>query len=99
MIAMLISALRIDWSRSIGYNLDKQVGYDVGITEKIFTGPDCYTWREVFAWLPVKTISGKRIWLKKVYKQKYWAVWGRGFHMEPEVEYGDVFDILKDNDE
>ena len=67
------------------------------ITSKIFDGADCYPWREVFAWWPVRTISGRRVWLKKVYKQKYWAVWGAGFHMEPRVEYGTVFDILKDS--
>jgi hypothetical protein len=64
------------------------------VTDRIFGGPNCYTWREVYAWLPVKTISGKRVWLRKVYKQRFWAVWGRGFHMEPEVEYAEIFDIL-----
>lgn len=64
------------------------------ITEKIFNGCDCYPWREVFAWLPVKTINGKYVWMRKVYKQKYWAVWGSHFHMSPVVEYGTVFDIL-----
>jgi hypothetical protein len=62
---------------------------------RIHDGPDCYPWREVFAFLPVKTISGKYIWLRKVYKQRYWAVWGTGFHMEPEVEYAELFEILK----
>lgn len=66
----------------------------VKITEKIYDGPDCYPWRKVFAILPVKTISGKYVWFTTVYKQRYWAVWGTGFHMEPCVEYGTVFDIL-----
>lgn len=66
------------------------------LTDKIFTGPDCYTWRQVFAWLPVKTISGKYVWCRKIYKQRFWAIWGEtGFHMEPEVEYAELFDILK----
>ena len=65
-------------------------------TQRIFDGPDCYTWREVFAWLPVRTITGKRVWWCKVYKQKFWAVWGAGFHMEPKVEYADLFDIIQD---
>ncbi len=64
------------------------------ITEKIFDGCDCYYWRPVFAWWPVRTVTGKYIWFKKVYKQKYWAVWGTGFHMSPEVEYAELFDIL-----
>ena len=64
------------------------------ITQKIYGGPDCYHWREVFAWWPIKTINGRYVWLKKVYKQRYWAVLGAGFHMEPHVEYAELFDIL-----
>lgn len=64
------------------------------IQERIFDGPDCYHWRPVFAWLPVRTIRGKYVWLKKVYKRRFWAVWGNGFHMEPEVEYAELFDLL-----
>ena len=66
------------------------------ITERIFNGPDCYPWREVYAWLPVRTISGKIVWGQKIYKQRFWAVWGTGFHMEPQVEYAELFEILKD---
>jgi hypothetical protein len=65
------------------------------ITQRIFDGPDCYAWREVFALWPVKTINGKYVWLRKIYKQRYWAVWGQHFHMEPHVEYAEIFDILK----
>ena len=64
------------------------------ISERIHNGPDCYPWREVFAWWPVRTVTGKRIWMDFVYKRKFWAVWGTGFHMEPEVEYATLFDIL-----
>lgn len=67
------------------------------ITDRIWTGPDCYYWREVFAYLPVQTISGKYVWLRKIYKRRYWAVWGQSFHMEPQVEYGELFDVLIDN--
>lgn len=63
---------------------------------RIHNGADCYPWREVFALFPVKTISGKRVWMRKVYKRRFWAVWGTGFHMEPQVEYGELFDILQD---
>lgn len=61
-------------------------------TEKIVDGPDCYPWRPVFAWWPVRTISGRLIWGRQVYKQKYWTV--MGFHFEPQVEYAELFDIL-----
>jgi hypothetical protein len=68
---------------------------EVRITDRIFDGPDCYPWREVFAWWPVKTIKGRYVWLDFVYKQRFWAIWGQsGFHMEPEVEYATLFDIL-----
>ena len=68
---------------------------NVTITQRIFDGPDGYTWREVFAFWPVKTIGGKYIWLRKIYKQRFWAVWGKGFYMEPQLEYAELFDILK----
>ena len=67
------------------------------ITGRIYDGPDCYRWREVFAFSPVKTVSGKRIWMQKVYKQRYWAIWGGGFHMEPHVEYAELLDILAED--
>ncbi len=68
-------------------------------TSIITDGCDCYPWHEVFAWLPVKTISGKRVWWEKIYKRKVWIVWGTGFHMEPEVQYADVFDMISNKDD
>ena len=62
-------------------------------------GADCYPWYETFAWFPVKTITGKRIWMEKVFRRKIWVVWGTGFHMEPEVEFATFFEILADNEE
>lgn len=65
------------------------------IMQVIENGCDCYPWREVFAYLPRRTITGKKIWWKKVYKRKVWVVWGKsGFHMEPHVQYAELFDIL-----
>ena len=64
------------------------------ISQRIHDGPDCYPWRKTFALLPVKTIGGKYLWLRTVYKQRFWAVWGTGFHMEPMVEYAELFQIL-----
>ncbi len=83
----------INLNRSYGWNLSRN---NVEITQRIWDGPDCYPWREVYAWLPVQTISGKYVWGCKIYKRKFWAVWGTGFHMEPVVEYGTVFDMLQD---
>lgn len=64
------------------------------ITEIITDGVDCYPWREVYAWWPVKTISGKRVWREKVFKRRIWIVWGASFHMEPEVQYATIFDLI-----
>ena len=89
--------MAIKWDRSIGYNLDRHAGLKMTFTI-IKDGADCYPWKEVYAWLPVKTITGKTIWGKKVYKRKVWIVWGSGFHMEPEVQYATAFDLLTHND-
>ena len=88
--------MSIVWSRSIGWNIELQ-GYKKRKMEYtiIDDGADCYPWREVFAWWPVKTVTGHGVWWKKVYKRKVWVVWGTGFHMEPEVQYAELFDILK----
>ncbi len=67
--------------------------------KRLFDGPDCYSWRKTFAFWPVKTITGKRVWLRTIYKQRFWAVWGAGFHMEPEVEYAELFDILAETND
>lgn len=79
------------WGRSIGWNLDRQ---GMKVTEIITDGADCYPWREVFAWWPVKTITGRRLWWTKVYKRRVWLVWGSSFHMEPEVQYATAFELL-----
>ncbi len=65
----------------------------------ITNGCDCYPWHEVFAWLPVRTVSGKQVWGKKVFKRKVWVVWGTGFHMEPLTQYATAFDLLTYKDE
>jgi hypothetical protein len=87
--------LKIVWGRSIGWNIELQ-GYKKRKMEYtiIDDGADCYPWHEVFAWLPTKTISGKMVWGKRLYKRKVWVVWGTGFHMEPETQYATAFDLL-----
>ena len=50
-------------------------------------------WQTWFAWRPVKTISGERVWGKKIFRRQVisyvdmddWA----------HYEYGNIFDILK----
>jgi hypothetical protein len=60
----------------------------------ITDGVDCYSWREFYAWLPVKTVTGKRAWMEKIYKRRVWIVWGVSFHMEPEVQYATLIEML-----
>ena len=83
--------MKLKTGRSIGWNLEF---VNMEITDRIYDGCDCYPWRKVFALFPVKTVKGKYVWLRTVYKRKFWVVWGMGFHMEPHVEYGTLFDIL-----
>ena len=63
----------------------------------ITDGAGCYPWKKTFVILPRKTITGKRVFWEKVYKRRVWVIWGTGFHMEPEVQFGTLFEIL-DND-
>lgn len=32
-------------------------------------------WQKVFAWRPIKTVGGERVWLKYVYKRKRHVEW------------------------
>lgn len=99
--------MKIVWGRSVGWNMSfngiekfrPDTWTPMKVTSIITDGADCYPWREVFAVWPVKTITGKRVWWKKVYKRKVWKVWGTGFHMEPEVQYATVFDMIDNKDD
>jgi hypothetical protein len=94
--------MKIVWGRSIGFNIElnkmvKLTRPKPGISMEytiVTDGADCYPWREVYAWWPRKTVSGQRVWLEKVFKRKVWVIWGTGFHMEPEVEFATLFDLL-----
>ena len=68
---------------------------DMEPSQIIEDGADCYPWTECFFWWPVKSITGRRLFWTKGYKRKVWIVWGNSFHMEPETQYADAFDLLK----
>lgn len=103
--------MKIVWGRSIGWNISYNVWRDTmsynGMakfspstftpmeTTIITDGADCYPWTETFIMWPRKSISGRRLFWTKAYKRRVWIVWGTGFHMEPETQYADVFDLLK----
>jgi hypothetical protein len=96
--------MRILWGRSIGDNirfnqmlLTKKNSQGQPVTYTIVEdGPGCYPWTETFVWWPwLTTISGDRIFWKKIYKRRVWVVWGTGFHMHSEVQYATLFEILE----
>jgi len=90
-------AFLIVWGRSLGWNI-QLIGYKKRKMEQtiITDGAGCYPWTETFIWLPwVTTITGKRVFWKKIYKRRVWVVWGTGFHMEPETQYATAFDLIK----
>lgn len=64
----------------------------------ITDGADCYPWTEFFVLWPRTTITGKKIFWERAFKRKVWVVWGAGFHMEPEIEYATLFDIIGDDE-
>lgn len=53
-----------------------------------------HDWVPTFALLPHKTIGNKYVWFKKVYMRRVWVY--TGFIDEPETQYGELFDILKE---
>lgn len=91
--------MKIVWGRSIGWNLDFRNLRKEGMEYQIVKdGAGCYPWREVFAWWPVTTITCRRVWMERVFRRRVWVVWGTGFHMEPEVEFATLFEMLADSE-
>ncbi len=86
--------MKLKTNRSIGWNLEYA---SMEITQIITDGADCYPWTETFVIFPKKTITGKRLAWQKLYKRKVWVVWGTGFHMEPEIQYATLLEILADD--
>lgn len=87
--------MKIDPGRSIGWHIDMHRYKKQKMEYSIITdGADCYPWTKTFVMWPRKTITGQRIFWEQAYKRKVWVVWGTGFHMEPEVQYANLFEIL-----
>lgn len=83
--------IKIDFSRSIGWNLDMQ---RIERTQIITDGAGCYPWKEIFVLWPRKSITGASLFWTKAYKRRVWVVWGWSMHMEPETQYATAFDLL-----
>ena len=50
-------------------------------------------WQVWFAWRPVKTISGERVWGKKIFRRQ--VVSYVDMDDWTHYEYGNIFDVLK----
>lgn len=50
-------------------------------------------WQAWFAWRPVKTINGERVWGKKIFRRQVVSYVDMDDWMH--YEYGNIFDILK----
>jgi len=51
------------------------------------------SWHIWFAWKPVTTINGERVWLKKIYRRQIVSYVDMDDWMH--YEYGNIFDIIK----
>jgi len=65
--------------------------YQTSTPEKV-----TYNWEQVFAWLPV-AVHGKRKWFTKVWRRKV-AVYGDERNMPLRYQYGNIFDVIKDEE-
>ena len=70
-------------------------------------GAGCYPWREAFAWRPITTVSGQRVWFKKLYKRRVWiCLWSSPAaafaasapYVKERVQYATAFDLLTHKD-
>jgi hypothetical protein len=52
-----------------------------------------HDWVKTFVLLPHRTVSRRWVWLRQVYIRRLWII--TGLHVEPETQYGELFDILK----
>lgn len=75
------------------HNLEQQ-DY-ITVAAAITDGPKCFNWKASFAWLPVRTITGKVVWLRRIYKRRYMSVWASGKYKMLVTEYADIFEILE----
>ena len=71
------------------HNQQRYRPIDIGTVVHIEHG-----WVKTFSLLPHKTVSKKYVWLKTIYSRKVWVY--NGFTDEPETQYAELFDILKE---
>jgi hypothetical protein len=50
-------------------------------------------WTQMFVVWPRRTLGGRWVWLRQIYRRRVWRY--TGFRDEPFTEFGDLFDVLK----
>ena len=54
------------------------------------------SWKPWFAWFPVKTVSGQRVWFKNIFrKEKLYRDYQWGGTYRTGYDYATLFDILR----
>lgn len=77
------------WQLEHNQNLKLEFG------DRLYTGMVTgveHDWVPKFVFLPHRTVSGRWVWLKKVYIRRVWVY--TGFIDEPETQYGTLLDTL-----
>jgi len=54
-------------------------------------------WKHWFAWYPVVTVNGERIWLQKCYRRKVFLFWDEMMFQTPDHEYATLFDVIQNS--
>ena len=49
-------------------------------------------WTQMFALWPRRTLGGRWVWLRQIYRRRVWRSWVVDL---PSIEFGDLFDVLK----
>jgi len=70
--------------------------FDGSYANSLFTKQVKNPWEDWWAWHPVTTISGYRVWLKPICRRVKMKYGDQRLHAE--WEYGTVFDVLKDTE-
>jgi hypothetical protein len=60
---------------------------------QVYRKVEVSTWQLWFAWRPVKTLGGERIWSKRIYRRSINSY--VDFDNWQRYEYGTLFDVLK----
>lgn len=72
----------------------RQIAAEINAVAKGIGDAKIGPWQKWFAWRPVTTISGDRVWGKRIYRRTRYTI----FKRYAGCEYATDFDLLKDRD-